>query len=291
MTRIQREPQTRILSRDGKFRVHRHGARDRWDLYHSLLSISWPLFLLLVFLFYLVVNLVFGMAYFAIPGGILSEAPLGFADAFFFSVQTLSTIGYGQMAPHGLAANFIVTFEVILGVMSLAVITGLVFAKFSRPTTRVLFSDVAVVTTFEGKPVFMFRMANERANEIVEASVTVSLWQKELTQEGKKYTRIHEMNFMRNKSQIFALTWTAMHVIDEKSPLYGRSPESEHPFEIIVTLTGIDATFSQPVHTRHSYLSNEIIWNARFVDVLSDLPEGGRSIDLTKFHEVERLEA
>lgn len=277
----------RTLGKNGQFNIQRIGPQNQWDVYHYLLKLSWPKFFLISITVYLLINLVFASLYFY-NNNSFTNASDSFADAFFFSVQTLSTIGYGRMAPVGLTANILVTIEVVVGMLTLAVITGLAFSRFSRPTALVLFSDVAVVTRFEGKPVLMFRMANQRSNEIVKASLTASLWRRELTPEGHKFAKLHDVKFERDTTPVFSLTWTAIHVIDEKSPLYGISPESGDRFEIIVILTGLDATFSQSIHARTSYTCDEIIWNARFTDVIFDLPDGRRAVDLTKFHQVEQ---
>jgi inward rectifier potassium channel len=264
--------------------------RPLGDLYHHLLNRPWWHLLAVVLAGFLGTNLLFATAYLVAGDGAAIEGarPGSFADAFFFSVQTMATIGYGRMSPVGAAANLIVTVEALTSLVALAVVTGLIFAKFSRPTARVLFSRVAVVTRFEGQPVLMFRMANERANQIVEAQLRLVFARTVVTAEGQEVRRFMDLELQRKQTAIFALTWTAIHPLDERSPLREATAESLRAMEaeLIVSLTGIDDTFAGTVHARHSYIADEIVWNARFVDILSRLPDGRRRIDYTKFHEV-----
>ena len=159
-------------------------------------------------------------------GGIAGQRPGSFIDLFFFSVQTLSTVGYGQMAPKTLAANVVVTIEAFVGLFNLAIATGLLFARISRPTARVMFSERAVITTFEGVPTLIFRAANQRRNRIVEAEVTISLARDMTTREGGSIRRFQELPALRSKSPIFYLSWQIMHRIDASSPLAGETADS-----------------------------------------------------------------
>lgn len=275
----------------GRTDIVRVGRRERrlGDLYHYLLVTSWPRFMLAVLVLYALVNAIFALAYLACGDGLENARPGNFWDAYFFSVQTLATIGYGKMAPQGLAANVVVTLEALSGMLGFALATGLVFAKFARPTARVLWSKVAVVTEFDGKRSLMFRMANERVNQIVEAQIRVVLARNETTPEGHRMRRFHDLALSRSRTTFFALTWTIIHVLDESSPLHGMTPESldAQESEIIASVIGTDETFAQAVHARHSYVPSEIVWDARFVDVLSRTPDGRRQIDYSRFHDVE----
>jgi inward rectifier potassium channel len=169
--------------------------------------------------------------------------------------------------------------------------TGLMFARFSRPTARVLFSRVAVIAPHNGLPCLMLRVANERRNQILEAQMRLSLLRDEITTEGHFIRRFYDLKLIRHQTQIFALSWIVMHVIDENSPLYGETPESlaEVNADIVATLMGIDETVSQTVHARRYYLTDEILWNMRFVDILVKKPDGRRLLDFTRFHEIEPL--
>ena len=236
---------------------------------------------------FVVFNFIFAVLYVLQDGSIANAAPHSLLDAFFFSVQTTATIGYGEMRPATLYANLLVTAEVLLGMTMLATATGLIFARFSRPTARVLFSGVAVIVAQEGVPTLMFRAANQRRNQILEAQVSVALLRDETSAEGVSIRRLHDLPAARQRTPMFALSWTVMHVINAESPLYGETPESlaAQNAEIVVGLIGIDETFAQTVHARHSYLADEILWNRRFVDILGRAADGRRSIDYRRFHD------
>lgn len=282
----------RILAADGRIVIARTGLPNSYlhDLYHLLLASSWPRILALFVGSYATANAFFALLY--VLGGdcIAGARPGSFADAFFFSVQTMATIGYGKMVPSTLWSNALVTVESFIGLSGLALATGLIFAKFSRPTARVLFSRVAVMTTRDGVPCLMFRMANQRGNQIVEAHAHVVLARNEVTIEGEAVRRLYDLHLTRGQNVLFALSWTAVHPITELSPLYGATPASLEidEVEIIVSITGLDETFSQTVHARHSYVADEIVWGARFVDILSRLPDGRRLVDYTQFHDIIR---
>ncbi len=262
------------------------------DVYHSLLTMSWWSFFMLLAMLFVVFNFAFALLFLSNPGGIANARPGVFADAFFFSVQTMATIGYGQMYPQSLYANLLVTLEVLLSMAALAVATGLIFARFSRPTARVVFSRVAVITRHEGVPTLMFRAANQRRNLILEAEVNVSLLRDETTAEGVSMRRFHDLAVDRHRTPAFALTWTVMHRIDEQSPLYGATPKSLKDIhaEIVVTLLGVDETFAQTVHARHGYSAENIVWNRRFANILDRLEDGTRVIDYRRFHDLETAE-
>ncbi|MFB2973628.1 ion channel [Aerosakkonema sp. BLCC-F183] len=277
-------------SHDRRFNVIRKGSsHSHWrDSYHWLLTLSWPKFLAVIVLFYCAANGLFALAYLA-GGDCIANARTGsFFDAFFFSVQTMASIGYGAMYPKTDYANFVVAIEALIGLMALSMGTGLMFARFSQPTARVLFSRNAVIAPHNGVPTLMFRTANERHNQILEAQVRVSLMRDEVTLEGQHLRRFHDLKLIRSSSPIFALTWTVMHQINETSPLFGATPESlaNNNIEFIVMLTGLDETVAQTIHSRHYYTAEDILWNMRFVDVFSRTPDGRRAIDYSHFHDV-----
>ena len=261
------------------------------DLYHFLLSSSWPRLLGILALGFAAVNVVFALAYLLHPGSIGHARPRSFADAFFFSVQTMATIGYGEMVPQGLYANVLMTIEVLVGLVALAMVTGLTFAKFSRPTARVLFSRYAVIAPHDGVPSLMFRMANVRGNNVIEAEVHVVLARDETTTEGDSMRRFHDLELIRRRSALFALSWTAIHPLTDRSPLHGATGAALEAAEaeIIVSLMGFDEQFSQTVHARHHYRPGDIVWGARFADILVRTASGGRRIDYGRFHEVVPL--
>ncbi len=261
------------------------------DIYHTLLTVPWWGLFLIVALAYATFNLAFGVLYLLQDGSIANAAPHSFADAYFFSVQTMATIGYGEMRPATVYANILVSTEVLLGMTGLAMVTGLVFSRFSRVTARVMFSSVAVIVPYDGVPTLMFRAANQRRNQILDAQVTMMLIRDEVNTEGHAMRRFHDLPVARPRTPMFALTWTVMHPIDERSPLYGSTRDSllrEHA-QIIVTIVGTDESFSQTVHARHIYEADAVQWNRRFSDILGTTADGRRSVDYRLFHETAEV--
>ena len=273
---------------DGPIRGAPTRALD--DLYHYLVTVSWPALIGIIASAFVIANLVFAVGYY-LDGGVENARYRSFADMFFFSVQTMATIGYGKMVPVTLFSNILVSIEALTGLLALALMTGLVFAKFSRPTARVRFSRYVVVGPRDGTTSLMIRMANMRANRIVEANIHVVFARNETTVEGESIRRFHDLTMTRNRSAMFLLSWTAVHRIVEGSPLFGQTHDSlaDSQPEIVVSITGLDETFSQTIHARHLYELDEIIWGARFADVLILHPDGSRSIDYTRFDDVEML--
>jgi inward rectifier potassium channel len=263
---------------------------DRWrDAYHYLLTMPlWAFFAVMAGAF-MAINAFFATLYLLDPGGLSGARPGDFSDAFFFSVQTLGTLGYGVMAPKSLYENMVVTAEAFLGLFNLAVATGLLFARISRPTARIMFSERAVVSLFDGEPTLIFRAANRRRNLVVEAEVSVNVLRDLTTLEGVTMRRFDELKTIRSRSPIFFLTWTVMHRIDESSPLWGETRDSlmgKHA-EIIVVMKGIDETFVSTIHARTSYTPDEIIWDRRLADIFITDGAGRRFIDFRRFHELE----
>lgn len=261
-------------------------ARPENNFYHWLLGTSWTSFLLLVVLVYLGTNLLFAFGYLACgEGAITSAEPGSLLDAFFFSVQTMATIGYGRMTPVGSWPNAIVTFEAFFGIVYSALTTGLAFARFTRPTAGVRFSKVAVVGSHDGVKTFKFRVANDRSSHIVEAQLRLWLIAESMTSEGERYRRSVELQLHRSESPVFSLTWTAMHSVDENSALkeYLGIPDIEQQWHLLITFTGYHESLANQVYARHVYLPRNVQENATFVDIVSVLPDGGRVIDLTNF--------
>jgi inward rectifier potassium channel len=263
--------------------------REVWsDLYHFLIDKSWIRLLGLIAFVYVVSNVVFAGLY-LLGGNCIAGARLGhFGDAFFFSVQTLATIGYGSMSPATTYAHVLVTIEAFLGTLFVAVVTGLVFSKFSRPTSRVMWSKNAIITAREGVTSLMFRVANIRANQIVEAQVRVALARNAVTVEGEPVRRFYDLKLTRERNVMFVLTWTVVHQITPDSPLYGMSAEDwrTQRAQLVCSLIGIDETFSQTVHARHGYQPEDIAWNRQFADILRE-QDGERVVDYTLFHELK----
>jgi inward rectifier potassium channel len=281
----------RSIDDKGRSTMRRVGARRGGvaDLYHTLITMKWRWLFGLVVTLYALTNVVFALAYLALGHAIENARPGSFADCFFFSVQTMATIGYGKMTPATNAANVLVTIEALMGMLGVAMATGLIFAKFARSTARVLFSKVAVITVRDGKPAIMFRVANERTTQIVEANLTVAVLVDEYTKEGERLRRFHELKLQRSHSPVFALTWTIIHFIEEGSPLAGRDPASfeANNLELIVSLVGMEEASGQQVHARHSYHFTDIRWNHRLADVMTEHDDGTRTLDYTRFHDVQ----
>jgi inward rectifier potassium channel len=262
----------------------------RWrDLYHGLFTTTWAQFFGLFAAVYIFFNLVFACVYLIDPRGIANAHPGSFGDAFFFSVQTMATVGFGDMHPQDLFTNIVVTIEVLLGITTIAIATALIFSRFSRPTARVMFSDIAVVAPYDGVPTLMFRAANRRRNQILEAQVSVSVLRDEITAEGKEMRRFHDLALSRARTPMFSLSWTVMHPIVAGSPLFGATAESmaAQDARIVVTMTGIDETFSATIHARNIYPPDAIIWNRRFVDILGESDDGVPTLDYRRFNQVE----
>jgi inward rectifier potassium channel len=297
---VARESHQRLLNRDGTFNVTRTGLRfsTSINLYHSLLIMPWWRFLLILSAFYLVINAIFATIYLLCGPDALNGPGSGalhshFLRAFFFSIQTFATIGYGQIGPVGVAANLIVTFESFAGLLALALATGMIFARFSRPTAKILFSHSAVIAPYRGTTAFEFRIANARRNQLIELEAKV-LFSRIEDSQAKTGRQFHELVLERRKVAFFPLSWTIVHPIDEQSPLCGLSEEDlqRGHAEFLVLLTGIDETFSQTVHARSSYRADEIVWNAKFANIFNR-PQGSErlAIDVGRLHDIERVEA
>jgi inward rectifier potassium channel len=297
---VARESRRRLLNRDGSFNVTRSGLGFLSSLspYHALLMMSWRKFFGLTALFYFGANLLFAVAYLLCGDGALSvPARSGidsrFLQSFFFSIHTLATIGYGTISPVGIAANVIVSIESFIGLFGLALCTSLLFARFSRPTAKILFSDRAVIAPYRGITAFEFRIANVRRNQIIEIEAK-ALFARFEEADGRPLRRFYPLKLERDRVVFFPLSWTIVHPIDETSPLYGMSAEDlrKSRGEFLVLLTGFDETFSQTVNARSSYLPEEVVWNARFADIFNRPADDGLlTIDVRKLHSIELVES
>jgi inward rectifier potassium channel len=237
---------------------------------------------------FFIINCIFAELYRLDPNGLSATSDLPpFWKEFFFSIHTIATVGYGNIYPVSVATNILCAVEIAFGLLFLALTSGLVFTRFARPHARILFSDKAVVADYKGVPTLMFRAANKRNNFILEASVTCSVLRGE-NANGHHMRSFHEMRLLRSRTPVFALSWLVMHPMDDKSPLHGMNAEQfkDSDDEIIVLLTGTDASVSQPVHGRMAYQSKDIHWNCEFEDVLTINDKGTRVIDYSKFHDI-----
>ena len=296
---VSRESKTRLVNRDGSFNVERTGLSfwQYFSPYHFMLTIPWWRFFAMTTVAYLAVNSLFALAYLACGQSALGTIYVGlerhtFLRCFFFSVQTLSTIGYGQVYPVGLAANALVSFESLSGLIGFGIITGLLFARFSRPNAKILFSRHAVVAPYRGITAFEFRVANGlRHNELIEASAKV-LFTKFEDAEGVRTRRYYPLALERERVTFLPLTWTVVHPIDENSPMYGETLESlrRSQAEFIVLLGGLDEAISAQVNQRTSYIPDEVLWGARFANAFLLAQTRGSKVrfDMQKFDAVER---
>lgn len=260
------------------------------DAYHFLRTASWTRIILLFIALFLGTNLVFALVLWLGDANITNAT--GFADDFWFSVQTLATIGYGVLAPADTLSNVVVTIESLLGIGLTALMTGVFFARFATTSARVIFSRVAVVHEFDGKPALMFRMANARSTAIVEANIRLYLSRDERLAGGERMRRIHDLVLLRSISPIFALSWTVYHVLDETSPLHGltASNVAARIANLLVTFQGIDDRLASTIHTRYSYDPDDLVFGRRFVDIIHTDPDRGvRYLDIDQIHDTEPL--
>ncbi|MGE3725612.1 MAG: ion channel [Candidatus Sericytochromatia bacterium] len=275
----------------GSFDIERIGLQSSWrhDLYHFLQTASWRKLITLLSGVYLGANVLFALIYLPGLGGLANARPGSFVDAFFFSVQTMSTVGYGYLAPQSLYINGVMVLESLFGFLFTAISTGLIFAKFSRVRARVMFSRVAVIHTQDRQQILTFRAANQRHAEIVDASVKLALTRDEWTEEGHYLRRIYDLPLRRDTSPLFALVWNIIHVIDSSSPLYGQTAESlaQQNTILLLTFSGIDDRLSQTLHTRHAYNHTEIILGERLADIIESREDGRKVVNYHHFHKTE----
>ncbi len=263
------------------------------DLYHSLTGLGWAAFFFWFVVAFMGFNLGFAALYAIDPAGLSTASESHFSpfwQGFFFSVHTVATVGYGNIAPLSTYANVLVVIEITIGVLFFALTSGIMFARFSRPTARILFSNVAIIKSFDDAPTLMFRAGNLRGNFILEAGIRVSVLRRESV-DGKEMRRFYDLPLVRNTSPVFALSWLVMHRIDEASPLFSRdaSARLDGADEIIITLTGTDASVIQPIHARHAYAAESVLFDHDFMDVIAVNDRGKRVIDYTRFHDVMPL--
>jgi inward rectifier potassium channel len=278
-----------LLDARGRTVIERRNIRRATladDAYHLLRTSSWWRVLALFAAVFVVSNFLFAAVFYFGHGAITNSR--GFADCFFFSIQTMGTIGYGILAPADTFTNVVVTIETFYGILMTALVTGMFFARFSTPSARVLFAKVALISEHDGQRVFQFRMANERTTAIVEATVHVYLLREEKLKSGESMRRVYDLALRRSTSPVFTLSFLVVHVIDETSPLYGITAEQLQDINanIIVTFTGIDDQLATNVHARYVYNWNDIEFDRRYADLFKVDPESGkRYIDLAPMHD------
>jgi len=295
---VTRESRKRFLNRDGTFNVRREGlgVLGSLSVYHYLLTITWTRFLMYVTALYLAANALFASLYVlcgahALTGFTNEAVELRFAQAFFFSVHTLATIGYGNIAPTNLAANLIVTVESLVGLLGFAIVAGIMFARFARPMAQIAFSRNALIAPYQDGKAFMFRIVNRKSNELVDLHATLLLSRRKKNG-GTNDREFLPLKLERDRVVLFPLTWTIVHPIDQESPLYGMAAEElgQCDSEFLVLLNGFDETSAQTVHTRSSYKGTEVIWGGRFRTMFNPPDEDGTiSVDVRKLNDFDRV--
>lgn len=264
---------------------------DWRDLYHLILTFSWPQFAAMVLGTYLCINFLFATLYF-LSGDCISElAPGSYADRFFFSVETLATVGYGHAYPATLYGHCVATLEILVGLFGLAVLTGLIFVRFSRPTARIRFSNVAVIAPFNGNPTLMVRLANLRHHAMVEAQFRLLYMRDELTKEGEDVRRFYPLQLQFNHLISFPAALTLRHEIDQTSPLFGLTPDDLKLTDsrMLVSIVCIDPVIQAPVQTQTEYVHEQIAWNQRFAEIYTEDAVGRYTVDYSKFDETVGL--
>ncbi len=257
------------------------------DLYHVLLRVPWWTAICAIVAVYLGLNAVFAALY-LVTGGIVNAEPTSFADAFFFSVQTMGTIGYGSMYPATRSANVLVVAESVTGLVMTALATGLVFARFSQTRAQVVFSSKVAIAPLDGVPVLMIRVGNQRRSQIVGATFRATVMRTTRTEEGVVIYRTEDLSLVRERAPTLDRSFMIMHRIDPGTPLHGDSPESlaASDAELTVAVEGTDETSLQPIHAQHMWLSRSVVWGARLADVISETPQGDVLLDLRRFHDL-----
>jgi inward rectifier potassium channel len=261
------------------------------DFYHALVRLPWWATIATIVGLFLIANALFALG-FLVTGGVVHARAGSFADAFFFSVQTMGTIGYGAMYPESRAANLLMVGESISGLTLTALAAGLVFGKFSRPTARLVFTREAVISPMNGIPTLQFRLGNQRGNQIVDAQIRAVAVRTERTLEGNTFYRSVDLRLSRERTFSLSRSWTVLHPIDDASPFHDLTPEQAdaQELELHVMVVGLDDTTMQTVHGGHRYFAKHILWGARHADVLSDEGPDLLILDLRKFHDVERTQ-
>jgi len=298
-SRLSQQANSRMMHRDGTFNVDRDGMSviKSMSMYHWLITISWTKFLSIMSVFYIVINVMFAFGYYfagsdALNGADSTTMNSHFWNCFFFSIETFATVGYGALSPRNFTANWLMTFESFFGLLSAAMVTGLLFARFARPNAKILYSNNAVIAPFKNGKALMVRIINQRTSQLIniEAQIIFSLMEEK---DGRRVRKYHSLLLDRQKVTFFPLHWTIVHEIDEKSPLYNTNHKmlEETEAEMFVLITATDETYSQTVHSRSSYRFDEIVWGAKFKDIFEKGSAGKAiGVNMKRIHDFEKIE-
>jgi len=288
----------RLVNPDGSFNYRRRGEKRRVisDVFHSLVTMSWTKFFVFLISGFLVANIFFACIYYLIGiehlAGVIGEsAAARFAEAFFFSTQTLTTLGYGRISPTGVLTSFVASIESMLGLLSFALATGLLYGRFSHPDAKLLYTKSAIIAPYRGGHGLMFRTANGRRSQLIEVEANVTLARNEFV-DGKVQRKFYRLALELPRINYLPLSWTIVHPISDSSPLHGKTNEEiqNADTELLVMLKAFDETYSQTVYSRTSYSTGEFIWGAKFISMMSTDSEGVTVLDLDMLNEFERVE-
>lgn len=289
--------QTRLITNAGQYNVKRVGQSfEAWlNAYNRLITMSWRKFFVLVIAVYFVLNLIFAYTYYLIgvehlAGVDMSNTHSQFWDAFFFSSQSLTTVGYGRIAPMGYLTSWVASIEALLGLMMFALITGLLYGRFSRPNPRILFSKNAIIAPYLDTNALMFRMVNEKSNQLINMEVSL-VFSKVEEKHGVRNRKYYGLTLERAKVNFFPTNWTIVHAITEESPIFGETLESLNAAdaEFMIAVQGIDDTFSDSVHIRHSYFHDVLVWGAKFKPMLENDGDESYILDLSKINDFDEV--
>ena len=293
------EHDTRLLNRDGSFNVKRSGGTfwSRLNIFNRLVVCSWGRFFSVVIAFYLLLNFIFAGIYEVVgienlQGADLTSPQSRFMDAFFFSSQTLTTVGYGRIAPIGFGASSVAAIESLLGLLIFALATSLLYGRFSRPVAHILYSDKAIIAPYLDVTAFMFRIVNERANQLIDLQVEVVMSILEKQADTREIRKYYGLNLERNKVNFFPTNWTIVHAVTQESPLFGLSKQEllSRDAEFLILIKATEDTFNQTVHSRISYHAREMVFGAKFTSMVLDTDSSGLSeLDLTKLSDIEEV--
>jgi inward rectifier potassium channel len=288
----------RQINKDGSSNIERKGVHhfSPLNIYHTLVTMSWTRFCILILIAYLIINLFFACIYYFLIGvnqlgGMqVSSEKHKFLEAFFFSAQTITTVGYGRISPSGLEASAVAALESLFGLLAFALATGLLYGRFSRPTAKILFSENAVIAPYREGKAFMFKIANARTNPLIEVEASMFIAYDEMVN-GKSIRRFQAMKAELSKISFLALSWTIVHPVNDESPLNGISEDDLKTMnaEIFILLKAVDDTYAQQVHARSSYRAEDIIWNAKFRNIIEQTSDGKMAIDINRINEYEMV--
>ena len=287
--RKPRDKEARIRLGSYEFRKKGISRVDLRDPYRFAITLTWPQFLAALLALYLTVNFVFAVVFWLVPGSVANARPESFGDAFFFSIETLATVGYGEMYPATVYARVVAAIEIVCGLGFTAIVTGLTFVRFSRPRAKLIFAANPVVAMHNGKPTLMVRIGNGRAGVLTDGAAKLNIFIFDTTAEGKPFRRAQELRLERAHIPLFTIFWTLMHVLDERSPLYGcdAARAIERDARVFVTVEARDPTLATTVHVVRYYAPQDIRFGMRYADAVSIAKDGMPVADLARIGKLE----